>query len=206
MAKNTKKTENQTYAERKAAKNDEIQKEFGHLHMHFATVEGPNRRAASKERLPEGTEVEVIWVGASRRLGQLARVIHDGETKWIDPKYLKRGKALPASKKSLYEAEREEEVNATVLIPATVAIERDNSVLLNYSGWFKGMWFSKDMVEKTGATTTDATTTDAITGKEVEIFEIPQWKVKAERGQDSLDYLLKKQAEFAKIVAAAEAA
>lgn len=182
-----------SYAERKSKAAEKVKAQFGGLVNHTATVTGGRK-------FPEGTVVDVNWVGVNKFFGQTAKITVNGETAWIDPKFLKKGKPLSDAKVAAYEAEREAESEATVLIPATVALERDengkSSVLLNYTGWFKGMWFSKAMVEKTGGKTPSG----------IEVFRIPAWKVKQERGQDALDALLAKQAGFEAMVAEAEAA
>lgn len=162
----------------------DVQEDYPGLAMHYCTVKGGRK-------FEEGMTVECHWVGRNKFRQDTARIFGkdgkpimiDGKDKgWIDPKFLKGGKELPDARKAAIEASRETESDETVLVPASVPIERDQSVLLNYTGWFSGAWFPKSMVTKVGET-------EAGLG----VFEVPAWKVRKDKGADALETLKSKQ-------------
>lgn len=166
----------------------DVQKDFPGVALHLCTITGGRK-------FEIGTIVECHWVGRNKFRQDTARIFDkggkpimvDGKDKgWIDPKFLKGGKELPAERQAAIEALRGTESDETILIPASVGQERDKSVLLNYTGWFAGAWFPKTMVTKVGET------------KEgLGIFEVPAWKVRKDKGGDSLEMLKTKQEAIA---------
>jgi hypothetical protein len=106
---------------------------------------------------------------------------------------LKPGKELPAARIAAIEAQRDTSSDETILVPASVGLERDKAVLINYSGWFGGMFVPKTMIAKVG---------EMEDGRG--IFEIPAWKVRKEKGADALAALQAKQAELTKLAGLAK--
>lgn len=162
----------------------DVQEDYPGLALHYCTVKGGRK-------FEEGMTVECHWVGRNKFRQDTARIMGkdgkpimiDGKDKgWIDPKFLKGGKELPAARIAAIEASRETESDETILVPASVPIERDASVLLNYTGWFSGAWFPKSMVTKVGETDTG-----------LGVFEVPAWKVRKDKGADALEALRSKQ-------------
>lgn len=163
----------------------ELPAEYAALKFHFATISGGRK-------LPEGTKVEVVNVGVNRFNKEYAMVNVPGmETvQFIDPKFLTIGAKLPAPRIAVLEAEREAASSEVLIIPGIIQQERDKSVLLEYSGWFKGVWFPKTMIEHVGDHT------DGIR----KLYEVPAWKVRKDRGGDSASTLAAMQDELTEMV------
>lgn len=150
--------------------------EFAGLVNHTAIVEGG-------KKLPEGTTVEVTWVGKNKFGGNTARIVckDKPEVQWYDPKHLKKGKALPKERIAALEAQREAEKSESVLVIGTVRVERDKSVLIDMTGW-KGHWFAKEHAQIVG---------EFEDGKK--LFDLPVWKIRKDSGQGMVDALISDQ-------------
>lgn len=181
-AKKAKKSGSTTEGDRR--NSADVQKDFPGRALHYCTVIGGRK-------FEEGTTVECQWVGRNKWRQDTARIMDksgnplmvDGKDKgWIDPKFLKPGKELPKERIAAIEAMRGDESDETILVPASVGIEKDKAVLLNYTGWFSGSWFPKTMITKVGETP-----------EGLGIFEVPTWKVRKEKGGDALEGLKAKQ-------------
>lgn len=159
--------------------------EYAALKFHFATISGGRK-------LPEGTKVEVVNVGVNRFNKEYAMVNVPGmdTVQFIDPKFLTIGAKLPAPRIAVLEAEREAASSEVLIIPGIIQQERDKSVLLEYSGWFKGVWFPKTMIEHVG---------DHEDGIH-KLYEVPAWKVRKDRGADSAAILTAMQDKLAAMV------
>jgi hypothetical protein len=193
MAKNAKNTASntaskdavsgKTWYERKKELTEKVRAEFGDFVYHNIEIHGARK-------YEDGTKGECVFVGSSKYIQPMAIInFPDGKQGFIQPRFMKKGKPIDAKRKALLEAEREAESGHTVMIPASVGLEREKAVQLRYKGWFKAMWFAKESVEEIGATATEG----------VSLYEVPAWKIKQEMGQDALDALEAKQAEFAKL-------
>jgi hypothetical protein len=173
-----------TFYERKKELAAAVKEEFGELVYHNVTINGARK-------FENGTAGECLFVGVSKFLQPMAIVaLKDGENAYVQPRFLKKGKPIDAKRKAFLEAEREAASSETVMLPAMVGKETERAVLLQYSGWFKGMWFNKENVEKIGDTATEG----------VSVFEVPVWKIRQSMGQDAVDGVKAKQADFAKLI------
>lgn len=136
----------------------------------------------------------VGWGGVNKFGSAIVRAAVDGEDaiQFFDAKHLEV--LADADKKSAAAVIKRitDERDATLYIAATVYQERDKAIQLGYAGWFKRIWFTKEMVSDTGATLNDEAKT--------QIFEIPVWKVKSEVGGDAVEMLRSKQAELEALV------
>ncbi len=119
---------NKTNAQRTTLTVSEEQKG---MEMHYATVVGGRK-------LAEGTQVEVRRVYVNRKFGAsiTAFCMNGDEKVYIDPKFLKKGKALPAARIAKWQAEDEEQ-NADVLVMCNVL-----RVLLNDDDEPKGYFIT----------------------------------------------------------------
>lgn len=169
----------------------DVAKEFSGRALHYCTVIGGRK-------FEEGTTVECHWVGRNKFRQDTARIFDksgnpimvDGKDKgWIDPKFLKGGKELPKERVAAIEALRGTESDETILVPASIGVEKDKSVLVNYTGWFSGSWFPKTMITKVGET-----------AEGLGIYEVPAWKVRKEKGGDAFEMLKTKQAALQEMV------
>lgn len=134
------------------------------------------------------------WGGANKYLAPIVRAKVEGvaEIQFFDAKHLEVLGDAPAKDAKAVADQIKSEADATLYIAATVTQESDKAVCIAYPGWFKRIWFTKEMVTNTGATMND----DAKTA----IYEIPEWKVRSEVGQDSVDALKAKQTALEAIV------
>ena len=199
MAKNTARKSTATAS--KSTERRTISPEMKAMENHFGEVTGGRKYDV-------GTKVEILGVYINRFGQDQARIMIDGETGYINPKFLKKGKPLPAARTAQIEAEREA-ANTPIMVYGRVVKEtpggegKSGAVLLDYSGWFKPIWFSKEqvaVVHKFSTTDED----DEHFGKV--IVEVPSWKVKASVGQDGLSMLESKQDGFLKLIPAKKAA
>lgn len=166
-----------SYAERKAAKNAQVQEEFGHLVGHFCTVTGGRK-------IDHGTQVECYWVGVNRHLGAACRIKHKGELTWFNPSQLEAGKPLPKEKVASYEAAREAEAEEEVVAIVNVIRETEGrgdtggAIVMYYSGWAGPISFPKSLVEKRG-----------ITKDGQMVYALPAWKVRKDCGPAMVEFM-----------------
>ena len=162
------------YRAKKAAATKEVQDTYAKLSM--ALCKTTKATGKGDSALPEGTQVEVTWLGVNRWLVPTARCNYKGEDRWINPEHLTPVKALPAERKAALEAEREAEASATVAFPARVVKETDKGVTLRYSGFFRPLSFSRDMVTYLGDDADGAS-----------YYEVPAWKIRQDVGAAALE-------------------
>lgn len=197
MAKNTTKTAKADTATRywdaKKAKTEEVRKEFPFA-MHNCEMLS-DRKSGGEVVIPKGSTVKCIWIGANKFLRGQAIVLYKGDQFFVEPKMLKKGKPMDKGEVARLEAEREEASSATVLVYGEVRKQTDKGILLAYPGWMKNLFFTTTMVAKRDGTFPYVRGKDTLN---LDIYEVPQWKVKQEVGQDALDALLAKQADIAK--------
>jgi len=172
-----------SFAEEKRLRTERIQEEFGDLVMHECSV-------TKGKTLPVGTKVHVLWVGAAGRfMNPTAKISHKGEEGWINVNFLKKGKALDAETRSLYEAEEEERKSATILMEG-FALKQNaagTSVLVQCPLRFVPDWIPTVFIEKVG-TVGDRT-----------IFEVTKWKLAKLWGSEAdIEKLEKQQAALEK--------
>ena len=209
MAKNTTKKAAATksssgyWADRKAAKEKAI-KDFGGLAFHLATV-GNDVKRNGEVAVAKGGTVEVHAITVNKWLTPQAICYKPGETPgddvkplFVDPGKLTKGKAMDKAKVARLQSEREEANSATVLVPGTVRRQTDSGIMLAYHGWMKAIFFTPTMIVKREGTMPRAVGDTTI---DLDIFEVPAWKVKQEVGQDALDALLAKQDDIGQHVA-----
>jgi hypothetical protein len=160
------------YRTAKAEKRAEVQEEFGHMLLHKGTItKGKNK----------GRTGEVIWVGVNRWLQPMVRLNSDGETLWENPTNVEKGTALPKARQEVLKAEEQERSSATLFVPGTCTSVTEKGVVIAYAGWFRRLTFAKADVTKVGSM------------GELDVFELPEWKVRQDAGQDSVDALRTKQ-------------
>lgn len=187
MAKNTKSAPKAKTFERRV-----IDKAFKDMEGHYAEVTGGRK-------IDHGTKVEVLSCYVSRWGKDQARIMIGDDIGYIDPKFLKKGKPLPAARTAELEAEREEQ-NVPVLILGRVIRTSDGDpekgnkggVLFDTATWLRPVWFPKD----------DFTMIIKFEDGEHEgkmIAEVPAWKVKSGAGLDALNALVGKQASYASL-------
>jgi uncharacterized MAPEG superfamily protein len=162
------------YRAKKAEVTKEVQDTFAKLSM--AVCKTTKAIGKGENELPEGTQVEVIWLGANRWLAPTARCLYKGEDRWINPEHLTPVKTLPAERKAALEAAREAEASATVTLPCRVVNETDKGVTLRYAGFFRPLSFSREMVTYIGD---DADGTS--------YYEVPAWKIRQDVGAAALE-------------------
>lgn len=164
------------------------------LEMHGAEVTGGRGEAKG---LGIGVKCEVLSVYINRFGQDQARVRVGDEIKYINPKFLKKGKPLAAARVAEVEAEREK-ANEPVLVLGRVVRQSDGdgdkagAVLFDTSTWLKPVWFSKDhftLIHKFEDGEHD--------GKI--IAEVPAWKVSSGAGKDALAALMSRQADLTKM-------
>lgn len=185
MTENTK-----SFYERKKEASEKAVKEYGDLTHHYATINGGKKH-------PQGALCEVHWVGATAPNGYIqaaAKIMFTkgGKEGWINPKFLKKGKALPAKRKAELVQQSEDDQTETVLVEGTVTRETEaGGVLLKAKDWYKPEWFNKEMISRVAE------------GDPHDIYEIKAWKVRQLRGPSDLEALEAKQEALQKIVEAA---
>lgn len=192
MAKNTVKKSAPVAAERRT-----IDAKLKAMEGHFGEINGGRKYEA-------GTKCEILSVYVNRFGQDQARIMIGDEMGYINPKFLKPGKALPAARTAELEAEREEQAKPTMVLGRVVKVSNENeetgkggSVLLDYSGWFKPIWFGKDQIEllhKFSEKEHDGKYDGLV------MAEVPAWKIKSGAGSDSLAAIEAKQAAWAKLV------
>lgn len=151
---------------------------FADIEFHFCTVTGGRK-------FEHGITVKCVWAGLNKFKQDTARIVlKDGSDDWINPKFLKAVKPMDAAEVARIKAEREVESSEMVLVPGAIPAngERDKSILLNYTGWYSGAWFPRSMITKVGETKDG-----------LGVFEVPAWKVRKDKGPDSLTALRAKQ-------------
>ena len=189
MAKNTNTAKSdaasgKSWYERKKELSDAVKAEFGDLVYHNVTIKGA-------KKFEDGTKGECLAVGASKWIQPFAMIaLPDGETVFVQPRFVVKGKPIDAKRKALLEAEREAKASETVMLPASIGKESEKAVQLRYKGWFKPMWFSKENVQHLGDTAEEG----------IAVYEVSTWKIKQEMGEDALEALVAKQGEFAKLM------
>lgn len=138
-----------------------------------------------------GETGNVTFAGVNRYGKKVARIEFGSEIDFINPNHLEIvGDQDAKTKKRIHEA-NEASKNETFYIAANIGRETEKAVRMDYPGWFKSLWFSKEMVTKTDATYGE---------KALPVFEIPAWKVRKECGADAYDALAAKQDELSKLV------
>lgn len=188
MTENTK--SNKSFYERKKEAGEKAREDYGDLQFHYATIDGGKKH-------PQGAQCEVHWIGATSPGGYIqaaAKIFFPKGKKdgWINPKFLKKGKALPAKRKAELVQQSDDEQSETVLIEGTVQRETEaGGILLKAKDWFKSEWFNREMISR------------AAEGETHDIFEVPAWKVKQLRGPADLEALEAKQEALQKLVDAA---
>lgn len=142
----------------------------------------------------KGETGNVTWSGPNKYGKRIARIEFGEDFDIIDQGYLEVVGDQDAKTRKRIEAANEASKNETFYIAATIGHQSEKAVRMDYPGWFKSLWFSKEMVSKTEATYGE---------KNTPIFEIPAWKVRKECGSDCYDALRAKQDELAALVDAA---
>lgn len=184
MAKNSAKTAT------KATERRVIDPALKGMENHFAEVTGGRKIA-------EGTKVEVRNVYVNRYGVDTARIVINGEAGFINPKFLKKGKPLPAATVAVIEAEREEAERPVLLLCKVRKVNMDDdgnakSVTLAYPGWYRPITFGVGQVERIADELGD--------DGEMSLYEVPAWKIKQGAGQDSLDVIEGHEKEWRQLV------
>src|SRR6478609_3883395 len=128
----------------------------------------------------------VLWAGPNRFGARILRIEFSDGIDYVDQKHAEIVGDMDKATKSRVEATAKAEREETFYIAASIGVQKDKSVRMDYRGWVKSIWFSHEMICKTGVT--DGTEANLM------IFEIPAWKVRKECGGDAYDALAAKQA------------
>jgi len=136
--------------------------EFTALAGHKATVTKGCRK------FNPGTQLSVRKVGVNRYGKPYAIVVTKKGDEFIDPKWLKIGKALPAATIAAYET-AEEEAQTTVILTAGIASESEKGISLKVDEFMKPRWISKKL---------------ATEGDEEGTYNVPMWWATNEFGKD----------------------
>lgn len=160
---------------------------------HFGEINGGRKYDA-------GTKCEILSVYINRYGQDQARIKIGDDMAYINPKFIKMGKPLPTARLAELEAEREEQAKPVMVLGRVVKVSNEDeetgksgSVLLDYSGWFKPIWFGKDQIELVHKFE------DGEHEGKV-LAEVPAWKIKTGAGGDSLAAIEGKQKAFLALI------
>ena len=115
-----------------------------------------------------GTNLSVKKVGVNRYGKAYAIVVTSKGDQFIDPKWLKIGKALSASVLAEYET-ADEVAQSTVIVTAEISKESEKGIALKVEGLMKARWISKRLAEE---------------GEEKGTYNVPMWWTVNEFGKE----------------------
>lgn len=156
-------------AERAAKKNerDPVPEAFASLAGHVCTVTGGRK-------FPEGTQINITKVGMSRYNTPYARGYKGDLEVFIDPKWLKKGKAVDDVKLALYASKQD----ATIRFRGVARHETDKAVSIRPDALFQSIFFAKSNVALIREEDDDRS-----------VYEAPEWAVRNKIGQPGVDIL-----------------
>lgn len=144
--------------------------EFADLEGHVCTVTGGRK-------FPGGTQLDVTKVGMSRYNTPYARGYKGTEEVYIDPKFLKKGKALTDLRLTELQSRQDE----TIRFRATVRNESEKAIVLRPYPLYQGISVAKSNVTEI---------VEGHDGTEFNVYEVPAWAVRQKVGPAMYDLLV----------------